>query len=129
MLNELVKKAELAKAGVVDKFEPHRKRPLSEHLDDYKGVLQATNCGARYIRDTMSAVQRIITGCGFVFIDDISLSAVQKCLAALLSERPRLPPLDAAKEWYTKKEPATALGIKPHCIPPLVKRWRLGAVQ
>ncbi len=127
LLNELVKKAEMAKAGVVDKFEPHRKRPLSEHLDDFRAVLQATNCGARYIRDTVAAVQRIIAGCGFVFIDDISLSAVQKYLAALLDERPQLPPLDSTKEWYTKKELAAALGVKPHCIPPLVKRWRLAA--
>src|SRR5262245_12381739 len=36
MLAELVKKAELAKAGVVDPFETHRKRPLAEHLADFE---------------------------------------------------------------------------------------------
>src|SRR5262245_435312 len=32
MLNELVRRAELGKVGIVDPFEQHRRRPLAEHL-------------------------------------------------------------------------------------------------
>src|SRR5262249_52746415 len=41
MLNELVKKAELAKVGVSDPFEAHHKRPLVEHLADFEAALRA----------------------------------------------------------------------------------------
>src|SRR5690242_17752271 len=60
MLNDLIKKAENAKLGIGDPFEKHHRRPLVEHLDDYRGVLKATGCGARYIRDTLAAVERIV---------------------------------------------------------------------
>src|SRR6516165_5508163 len=127
MLNELVKKAELAKAGVVDKFEPHRKRPLPDHLDDYESYLKAKGCGGQHVRDSVSCVKRIIVGCGFTFIDDMQLSVVQEFLARLGAERPVLPPIDPAKEWYTKRELAAVLGVKLHCIAPLVQRWHLPA--
>ncbi len=41
MLNELVKKVELRKAGVVDRFDEHWKRPISEHLVDFGCHLKA----------------------------------------------------------------------------------------
>jgi hypothetical protein len=127
MLAELIKKAENAKVGIGDRFEEQHRRPLAEHLADYRAVLKATGCGAKYIRDSLAAIGRIVQGCRFVFIGDISLSAVQEYLAALRSQRPELPPLDPAKEWYTKAELATAVGVKPHCLPGLVKRWGLAA--
>jgi hypothetical protein len=34
-LAELVRKAEFGKAGLIDPFEAHRKRPLAEHLADF----------------------------------------------------------------------------------------------
>lgn len=39
---QLVKEVELAKAGVVDRYKEHRKRPLIEHLADFKESLLAT---------------------------------------------------------------------------------------
>src|SRR5262245_1190415 len=41
LLAELVKRAELGRAGISDPFEQHRSRPLSEHLDDYYRYLLA----------------------------------------------------------------------------------------
>src|SRR5262245_33178754 len=41
LLAEMVKKAELGRAGLGDPFEDHRKRPLAEHLADFKGALVA----------------------------------------------------------------------------------------
>src|SRR5712692_9676955 len=40
MKNELVKRTELERAGIVDPFEMHRKRPLNEHLADFEASLQ-----------------------------------------------------------------------------------------
>jgi integrase len=127
LLHELIKKAENAKVGIGDPFEKHHRRPLAEHLADYRAVLKATGCGAKYIRDSVAAIERIIQECGFVFLTDISLSAVQEYLASLRSEQTPGTPLDPAKEWYTKGELAAAVGVRPHCLPGLVKRWDLTA--
>src|SRR5262245_5487754 len=39
MLSELLKKIENEKAGVIDRFGDHRKRPISEHLADWENSL------------------------------------------------------------------------------------------
>lgn len=36
MLNELIKKAERRCAGLTDPYEENRKKPLADHLDDFK---------------------------------------------------------------------------------------------
>src|SRR6266542_4049985 len=42
LLADLVKKAEFARAGLMDpKFEEHARRPLAEHLADFRRELQA----------------------------------------------------------------------------------------
>src|SRR6516165_4910244 len=41
MLAQLVHEAEMDKAGSRDPFKEHRKRPLSEHLADYRRYLTA----------------------------------------------------------------------------------------
>src|SRR5262245_1597026 len=38
MLAELVRKTELARAGIIDPFETHRRRPLREHLADWEAA-------------------------------------------------------------------------------------------
>src|SRR5947209_4415566 len=50
LLNELVKKGELAKAGISDPFEEHRKRPLVEHLTDFETDLQAKGAMAKHVK-------------------------------------------------------------------------------
>src|SRR5262249_48707535 len=40
MLAERVKRAELGKVGVTDPFEDYRKRPLADHLDDFRRYLE-----------------------------------------------------------------------------------------
>jgi hypothetical protein len=122
MLAALVHKAEMKKANCSDPFEAHRKRPLTEHLEDFKRSLLAKGSGKKHSRDAAARVQRIIDGCGCVFIDDISLSRVQEFLAELRQTRRSLPALDPGKEWYKKTELAAAVGVKPHCITPLVSR-------
>jgi hypothetical protein len=127
LLADMVKKAELGRAGISDPFEQHRKRPLLEHVADYEAYLKAKGNGAKHARDAAARVRRVIIGCGFTFIGDIALSRVQEFLSGMLDAGPAIPLLDPAKEWYTKRELASALGVKPHSIPPLVSRWKLPA--
>jgi hypothetical protein len=127
MLGALVKKAELAKVGIADPFEDHRARPLAEHMDEWEASLKAEGDGEQHVKQTVACVRRILDGCRFVFMADLSASAVQQYLAGLRTSRRELPPLEPGKEWYTKKELARALGVTPPAIPPLVKRHRLAA--
>ncbi|MHB1426380.1 MAG: hypothetical protein ACYC3I_24725 [Gemmataceae bacterium] len=127
MLAELVRKAELGKAGIVDPFAEHRQRPLSEHVADWQSALTASGATGKHVRQTVACAGRVLERCGAVFLADLSGSRIQSALAALKEERPSLPPLDPNKQEFTKSELATALGVKPHCLPGLVKRWGLAA--
>jgi integrase len=149
MLNELVRKADLAKVGISNPYEKHRKRPLlcprcrglvetdngercdcpgGSHLADWEASLRASGATARHVRQTVANARHVLDSCGFVFMADLSAAAVQKHLAGLRQGRHPLPPLDPGKEWYTRPELAQALRMGPSAIPPLIRRHRLQAV-
>src|SRR5262249_54823621 len=115
MLNELVKKAELAKVGIVDPFEAHRKRPLfcprcrgqgktddgetcecpgGSHLADFEAALLAKGVTPRQAEAVTSRARRVLTGCGFVFMGDLSASRTMEYLAALRESGRAMPPLN-----------------------------------
>jgi integrase len=128
LLAEMVKKAELGRAGMLDPFEEHRKRPLAEHLADYRRELEARGNAPRYTALVISRLQDLLDGCGFIFPGDLSASRVNDWLGGLRQKgRPRAD-LEPGKEGWTRRELACLLGIKPASVPPLVRRHRLGAV-
>ena len=83
MLAELVRKAELGKAGIRDPFEDHRKRPLAEHLADWEASLYANGRGEEYVKLKLARVGAILTGCKFVFTSDLSADRLELFLARL----------------------------------------------
>jgi integrase len=127
MLADLIRKAELADRGIADPFEGHRKRPLVEHLADWEAALLADGATAKHVRQTVACARRIVAGCGFVFMADLSASRVQQYLAGLREQCSALPPLDPGKAEFTRKELAALLGVKPSAVPSLVRRHRLEA--
>jgi integrase len=127
MLAALVKKAELGKVGIVDPFEQHRGRPLAEHLADFEADLWAKGNTTKQVRLKIGRIRRVVEGCGFVFIADLSASRVQQYLADLRRQRPGLAELDPGQDWYTRNELATALGVRPGTIKAHVQRHRLAA--
>ena len=86
MLNELVKKVERRIAGIVDRFDEHRKRPISEHLADFERHLKSKGISAEQVKLVASRSRRIIEGCKAAFFGDISASRVQAFLADLREE-------------------------------------------
>jgi site-specific recombinase XerD len=83
MLNELVKKVELEKAGRLDPFEAHAKRPLSEHVNEFAASLRDKGTGARHIKDVTAKIRRTVAECGFQLVSDLSATQVQAYLADL----------------------------------------------
>ena len=127
MLAARVNKTELGKAGIRDPFEAQRTRPLAEHLAEWESSLLASGASAKHVRQTTACARRLIDGCRFVFMADLSASRVQQFLADLRDRRPALPPHDPTQAEYTKKELAALLGVKPSAVPSLVRRHRLEA--
>jgi integrase len=83
MLNELVKKAERQAAGLVDRFDEHRKRPVGDHLTDFERHLKSKGVSSEQVKLVASRSRRIIEGCNAPFVGDISASRVQAFLADL----------------------------------------------
>jgi len=83
MLNELVKKAERRAAGIVDRFDEHRKRPIADHLADFERHLKAKEISQEQVKLVVSRSRWIIEGCNATFVGDVSASRVQAFLADL----------------------------------------------
>ena len=54
--SEIAKRARRESRGDIDPFEDHRKRPLTEHLADFKAHLEAKGNGARHIMQTCNRI-------------------------------------------------------------------------
>ncbi len=127
MLAQLVRQAEMEEAGIVDPFAAHRRRPLAEHLADYKNELAARDNTPAYVNLAIARLETVFDGCGFVLLADLSASRVLDFLARLRQERRPLPPLEPGKESFTRAELAAALGVKPTSIHELICRHQLPA--
>jgi integrase/recombinase XerD len=83
MLHDLVVKVERRVAGIEDPFEKHRKRPLKDHLADFKACLENKGATPDYVNTTHQRAEAIVLGCKFERIDQISASRVLEYLADL----------------------------------------------
>lgn len=83
MLNELVKKVERRAAGVVDRYDEHRKRPIDEHLVDFERYLKAKGVSDEQVKLVVYRARRVVKHCKAKLIGELSASRVQTCLADL----------------------------------------------
>ncbi len=83
MLNEIIRQVEREKAGIVDPFEKHRKRPLKEHIDDWKAYLLNKGNTEKHVGEVVFKVNRIVEACGWKKMGDLSAGEVVQCLADL----------------------------------------------
>jgi integrase len=113
--------------GMIAPHAEHCRRPLAEHLTDWEAALLAEGATPKHVRQTVACARRVIDGCGFVLMADLSASRVQQYLAGLRERRRAFPPLDGEQAAFTKKELAALLGVKPSAVPSLVRRHRLEA--
>jgi len=78
---KLEREAELAHAGVVDKYVEHRKKPLKSHLEDFRASLLNKGTTVKQAKQAYNRAKAIIDHCRFTFMADISASRVQAYLA------------------------------------------------
>ena len=128
MLAELANKAEMGKVGVRDPFEAHRKRPLAEHLEDYRRFLEAEGNCAEYVAKTYARIKAVLDGCGFMVADDLGPEKVAEFLHGLRRD-PVRPTLLVGQEWFKPRELMAALaGTRPPQLARILRREGLEAV-
>src|SRR5262245_40959248 len=74
ILNKLLADAAMRQHGLADPYEEHRKRPLADHLADYRRDLEARGNAPRYVAVVVSRLEALLEGCGFRFSSDLSAS-------------------------------------------------------
>ncbi len=123
---ELERKAARGAAGLLDPFEGHGARPLAEHLADYRRELESRDNAPRYVELALSRLAELCGGCGFLSTRDLDAGGAGDWLASRRRD-PSRPALPAGKEWFTLKEGAAAVGVKPASFGTAVARARLAA--
>ena len=65
---KLEREVELAQAGIVDKYKEHRKRPLVEHLEDFRKSLGDTTKHARQTENALKKPLKAASSeCGTIY--------------------------------------------------------------
>ncbi len=78
---KLEREAELAQAGIVDKYKIHRKTPLVKHLEDFKASLINKGTTLKQARLVYNRAKAVIDSGKFVYMSDVSASKTQRYLA------------------------------------------------
>ncbi len=116
------------RAGTRDRFAHHRNRPILEHLQDFKKVLESKGSSPGHIRQTISECEKVIKGCKWELIEDLDSTDVLDYLAGLRGSAgkgaPELPP---GQERFTVHEVAHLLGINPQSVRRMEQRGFLAA--
>ncbi len=80
---ELVRRAAREHAGLVNPYETHAKRPLTEHVTDWHAALLGKGATEKHAKLCRLRVRRVLDGCGFTHWSDLSASKVQAYVAEL----------------------------------------------
>jgi len=67
----------------VDKYKEHRKRPLLEHLSNFKESLLNKGTTVKHACLVYNRAKAVVEGCKFAYLSDVSASRVQRHLAEL----------------------------------------------
>src|SRR5262249_36179821 len=101
MLAKLVTEAALAEHGIADPArQEQRKRPLVEHLADYRRHAEANGNCPQHVAKTCARIEAVFAGCGFVLVSDLNSGRVAEYLHGLRRD-PRLPVLPPGTESFT----------------------------
>lgn len=126
MLADLVKKVENEKLGIRDPFEKHRKKAISEHLDDWLASLRANGREESYVALKAGRVRAAVEGCGWVFPGDMAADRLETFLASLRERAPVFPPFPDGVEWFTVREVGALLGgVTRHHVAYLIRENKL----
>lgn len=79
--NELERRAERKRVGLIDKYDEHARTELAKHVRDFRASLDAKENSPGYVDQRIARIEAVIQGCGFVHIEDIAEFEVENFLA------------------------------------------------
>jgi hypothetical protein len=127
LLNKLLADAAMRQHGMADPYESHRKRPLADHLADFRAALDAKGNHPRHVRLTLAHLDAVLQGgMGAVWLSDLDAGKASDWLAGLRANRQAVV-LPEGREWFRLAEVARMLGIKPCSVTKAVRQQGLGA--
>lgn len=80
---ELERRAAQRQSGFVDRHAEHRKRPLIEHLEDWKNFLVSKGNTELHVMTVTTRARKVVLGCGFYKWSDLSATRTQTFIAGL----------------------------------------------
>jgi len=83
LARSLERRAAQQREGIIDPFEEHRARPLSEHLEDFRRYLAARGNTPGHVATTIKRVGAVLAGCRFERMTDFSPAQLVEWLAGL----------------------------------------------
>ena len=86
MLNELVRRAELAKVGIRDDYAEHRQRPLADHVADFRQHLESKDRSSKHVAKLVSYVEKVFDACGCHRLNDLNAGKARVHLASRRQE-------------------------------------------
>ena len=86
MLNERVRKVDREKAGLVDPTDDQRKRPLAQHVAEFKKYLKNKGVTPKQVKESNAQIQKMIDGRKWKLIGDITPSSALEFLGQLRSD-------------------------------------------
>ena len=83
MLNQIVQRVEREKAGLVDPTEDQRKRPLTDHLREFKDYLVNKGVTTKQVGESTRQLQKMVDDRRWKFIGDIAAAGALEFLGQL----------------------------------------------
>jgi integrase len=78
--------ADQQQTGIADTHEESHKRSLREHLSEFSASIRHDGCSEDYVKQIESRISRVLDGCRFRRIGDLSASRLQEFLSGLKAE-------------------------------------------
>jgi len=127
LLNKLLADAAMRQHGMGDPYESHRKRPLADHLADFRAALSAKGDHPRHVSLTLAHLDGVFRGIGAIWLADLDAGKASDWLVTLRTDcRPAVLP--EGVELFRLAEVARLLGVKPGSITKAIRRQGLEAV-
>jgi len=126
MLRQLQAKADLAGVGLADPYADHRKRPVADHLDDFRASLVAKGDTRDHVEQLTARCRAVLEGTGAVFLEDLDAGKVGDWLTALRADREPAT-LPEGRSEFKPGEVAALLRISGAAVRSAVKRHGLAA--
>jgi integrase len=103
--------------GLDDPLQEHNRRPLVEHLADFRAHLEARNNSPEHVHRVVACCSLVFSQCGFERIPDISASRVEEWLTAARKKSPiPTPEIQADGKAGSYREIAKAFGVRTNAV-------------